>query len=212
MKATQHHIDIDAGRDWDEPFWELTDVDPDSTGLPFWVFVCVKFPHMRHDAVLRVAKRRKIPKAGLWVGITIPARGKPKVVTPLPAGITDSDIELACAWIVLNRKALRDHWFGRNDSAELCRNVQRLDRAAMTERATKVHKVIDDASGLIPVTIPLDKGVLLALKRFAKEDGVDQESLMRQVLVEYARKKKQKSKTSTKAGKKTKNSLRGKTF
>jgi hypothetical protein len=121
---TADYIDIDEERDWNEPFWELTNLSTSSTGLTKIAFVAVKWFPKDDVPILRLSKSSGNVSENRWCGITIPYRGKPKLVTSLPRGIKQSDVDLAITWIELNRKVLRDHWFGRNDSCELITGLQ----------------------------------------------------------------------------------------
>lgn len=86
---------IDEGRDWNEPAWEMTPLSPRTTGLRTRVFVATKCAAAGKVPVLRVSANTDRTQLGDWVGVTIPYRCKPLVVTPLPEGLTSDDVSKA---------------------------------------------------------------------------------------------------------------------
>jgi hypothetical protein len=99
-----------------------TDLSPDSTGLPFVVFVYPKWG-ARHDARIKIARSRKIMRQQQLLSVAIcPA------VRVIRNGhgfrITEHELDLLTHWIELNRDALIRHWNGETGSGEIIEAVK----------------------------------------------------------------------------------------
>jgi hypothetical protein len=91
-------------QDDDEALFEMANVYPEDTGLPFVVWISPK-GRARHDARVKVART---DTATEFIA-SLSVRPEVRVMAgDLPAG----DLALAAQWIELNREALLDYWDG----------------------------------------------------------------------------------------------------
>ena len=85
--------------------FEMANLRPERTGLPFIVFISQK-GGARHDVRIKVARA---PRVGPAEMITVAIRPTVRVVR----GRLDAhDLDLLTQWIDLNRDALVDYWNG----------------------------------------------------------------------------------------------------
>jgi hypothetical protein len=88
----------------DDELFEMANVYPEDTGLPFVVWISPK-GRARHDARVKIARTEKATDFIASLSIRPDVR---IVAGDLPPG----DFDLARRWIELNRPALLDYWDG----------------------------------------------------------------------------------------------------
>jgi len=88
----------------DEELFEMANVYPEDTGLPFVVWISPK-GRARHAARVKIARTEKATDFIASLSIRPDVR---IVAGDLPA----ADLDLARRWIELNRDALLDYWDG----------------------------------------------------------------------------------------------------
>ena len=81
----------------------------------------------------------------------------------------------------------------RWENRELGASFEHAKVVSQNESST-LDLAIDDALGLRSVTIRLQKGLVADFEKFAKEDGIGYQPLIRMVLTRYARDRKGKTK------------------
>jgi hypothetical protein len=92
-----------------EEFFDIADVRPERTGLPFAVFI-MDAMCSRHGVRLKVAPRLKWRRSEM---LTVVIRPQIRVID---GELTTRELVLLTRWINLNRKALIRYWEGEIDT------------------------------------------------------------------------------------------------
>jgi hypothetical protein len=90
----------------DEGLFEMANLRPDRTGLPFVVFISQR-GGAQHDARVKVSAGPRFDPA---TAVTVAIRPQPRIVPP--GDLSAEDFRRLAAWIELNRQALIDYWHG----------------------------------------------------------------------------------------------------
>ncbi len=85
--------------------FDMANLRPDRTGLPFVVFISQK-GGARHDVRVKLARAAKVRPSDM---ITVAVRPSPHIVR---GRISAREFELVKRWIELNERALTDYWNG----------------------------------------------------------------------------------------------------
>src|SRR5271170_4834304 len=99
---------IDRG----EPLWEFSPLLPKWTGLTKMVWAEVSPQEQPHGPTLKIGTSAEKPCGNYWLSMTV--SNDPQVVSLIPDGISQKDLDLARKWIILNQNALLEHWHGRS--------------------------------------------------------------------------------------------------
>jgi hypothetical protein len=99
-----------------------TDLSPDSTGLPFVVFVYPKWGSDR-QARIKISRSRRIWRQNQFLSVAIgpPVRAIRNGCGPR---LTHDELDLLFRWIELNRAVLLRHWNGETDSGDIIEAVK----------------------------------------------------------------------------------------
>jgi hypothetical protein len=101
-----------------QALFEMANLRPERTGLPFVVFISQK-GGARHDVRVKIARGVKVRPSEM---ATVAVRPKPRVVR----GVLDpDDLALLARWIELNRAVLVDYWNGDIEYTEDAINALR---------------------------------------------------------------------------------------
>lgn len=102
-----------------------TDLSPDSTGLPFVVWVYPKSGSGR-DVRIKISRSRKIRHQEQLLSVAI---GPPVRVIKNGHGpsLTEHELRLLFRWVELNRAALIRHWHGESDSGDIIEAVKPIE-------------------------------------------------------------------------------------
>jgi hypothetical protein len=90
----------------DEDLFEMANLRPERTGLPFVVFISQR-GGARHDVRVKVATGPRPDPASM---VTVALRPEPRVIPP--GELAAEDFRRLSAWIALNQQALVDYWNG----------------------------------------------------------------------------------------------------
>jgi hypothetical protein len=94
-----------------QAIFEMANLRPERTGLPFVVFISQK-GGARHDVRVKIARGAKVRPSEM---ATVAVRPKPRVIR----GIVDpDDLARLAEWIELNRDVLVDYWDGKIEYTE----------------------------------------------------------------------------------------------
>lgn len=85
--------------------FDMANLRPDRTGLPFVVFISQK-GGARHDVRVKLARLAKVRPSDM---ITVAVRPAPRIVR---GRISAREFDLVKRWIELNERALVDYWHG----------------------------------------------------------------------------------------------------
>jgi len=88
-----------------QALFEMANLRPERTGLPFVVFISQK-GGARHDVRVKVARAAKVRPSEM---VTVALRPAVRVVR---GSLDPRDLELLARWIDLNRDVLIDYWNG----------------------------------------------------------------------------------------------------
>ena len=91
--------------DQDELF-EMANLSPKRTGLPFMVWISTKEGAQQHDVRVKVSKGRKV-QASEWVSVAL----RPDVHV-VGGEMTGHNLALLKKWIELNRAVIIKYWDG----------------------------------------------------------------------------------------------------
>jgi len=94
------------GSDDDGDMFEMANLRPERTGLPFIVFISQQ-GGARHDVRVKVSRG---PRADPTQMVTVAVRPEPRVLPP--DALSAEETRLVASWIVLNRQVLIDYWVG----------------------------------------------------------------------------------------------------
>ena len=86
-----------------QALFEMANLRPERTGLPFVVFISQK-GGARHDVRVKIARGAKVRPAEM---VTVAVRPKPRVIR---GALDPDDLVLLAEWIELNRDVLIDYW------------------------------------------------------------------------------------------------------
>jgi hypothetical protein len=95
----------EARRDDDEGF-EMANLRPERTGLPFVVFISQQ-GGARHDVRVKVARGHRADPAQM---VSVAVRPEPRVIPP--GALSAEEFALVSRWIADNRQVLIDYWTG----------------------------------------------------------------------------------------------------
>lgn len=95
-----------AGAAADEGLFEMANLRPDRTGLPFVVFISQR-GGTQHDVRVKVSPGPRFDPA---TAVTVAVRPEPRIVPP--GNLAAEDYRRLVAWIELNRQAIIDYWNG----------------------------------------------------------------------------------------------------
>jgi len=107
-----------------EPLWEFTCLLPKWTGLRKMVWAEVSLQEQPQGPTLKIGTSAEKPLGKYWLSMTV--SNDPQVVSLIPDGISQKDLDLARKWIILNQNALLEHWHGRSDSLDLITGLKKL--------------------------------------------------------------------------------------
>jgi len=94
-----------------QALFEMANLRPERTGLPFVVFISQK-GGARHDVRVKIARGPKVRPSEM---ATVAVRPKPRVIR----GVVDpDDLARLVEWIELNRDVLIDYWDGNIEYTE----------------------------------------------------------------------------------------------
>jgi hypothetical protein len=94
-----------------QALFEMANLRPARTGLPFVVFISQK-GGARHDVRVKIARGAKVRASEM---ATVAVRPKPRVIR----GVVDpDDLARLAGWIELNRDVLVDYWNGTIEYTE----------------------------------------------------------------------------------------------
>lgn len=97
--------EIDSETSAGQASFDMANLRPDRTGLPFVVFISQK-GGARHDVRVKLARAAKVRPSDM---ITVAVRPAPRIVR---GRISAREFELVKRWIELNERALLDYWNG----------------------------------------------------------------------------------------------------
>ncbi len=90
----------------DEGLFEMANLRPERTGLPFVVFISQQ-GGARHDVRVKVSREPRADPARM---VTVTVRPEPRVIPP--DALSAEEFALVRRWIELNRQVLIDYWTG----------------------------------------------------------------------------------------------------
>jgi hypothetical protein len=94
-----------------QALFEMANLRPERTGLPFVVFISQK-GGARHDVRVKIARGAKVKPSEM---ATVAVRPMPRVIR----GVVDpDDLARLAEWIELNRDVLIDYWNGNIEYTE----------------------------------------------------------------------------------------------
>ena len=102
-KSTQ--AGLTGGEAQGQALFEMANLRPERTGLPFVVFISQK-GGARHDVRVKIARGAKVRPSEM---VTVAVRPTPRVVR---GALDPDDLALLAGWIDLNRAVLIDYWNG----------------------------------------------------------------------------------------------------
>jgi hypothetical protein len=88
-----------------QALFEMANLRPERTGLPFVVFISQK-GGARHDVRVKIARGAKVRLAEM---VTVAVRPKPRVIR---GTLDPDDLARLTGWIELNKTVLIDYWNG----------------------------------------------------------------------------------------------------
>jgi hypothetical protein len=88
-----------------QALFEMANLRPERTGLPFVVFISQK-GGARHDVRIKLARAPKVRPSEM---ITVAVRPVPRIIR---GSVTARDFELVKKWLELNRDVLVGYWNG----------------------------------------------------------------------------------------------------
>jgi hypothetical protein len=88
-----------------QALFEMANLRPERTGLPFVVFISQK-GGARHDVRIKLARAAKVRPSDM---ITVAVRPTPRIIRGEMAA---REFDLVKRWIALNQNALVDYWNG----------------------------------------------------------------------------------------------------
>jgi len=88
-----------------QALFEMANLRPERTGLPFVVFISQK-GGARHDVRVKLARGAKVRPSDM---ITVAVRPRPRIIR---GSISAQEFELVRRWIELNMNVLVDYWTG----------------------------------------------------------------------------------------------------
>ena len=88
-----------------QALFEMANLRPERTGLPFVVFISQK-GGARHDVRVKLARGAKVRPSDM---ITVAVRPRPRIIR---GSISAQEFELVRRWIELNMNMLVDYWTG----------------------------------------------------------------------------------------------------
>jgi hypothetical protein len=88
-----------------QALFEMANLRPDRTGLPFVVFISQK-GGARHDVRVKIARGAKVRPSEM---VTVAVRPTPRVVR---GALDPNDLARLAEWIDLNKAVLIDYWNG----------------------------------------------------------------------------------------------------
>lgn len=97
-------VETDAAGD--EGMFEMANLRPERTGLPFVVFISQQ-GGARHDVRVKISRGPRADPARM---ITVTVRPEPRVIPP--GALSAEEFALLRRWIELNRQVLIDYWTG----------------------------------------------------------------------------------------------------
>ncbi len=97
--------DADTEAKAGQALFEMANLRPERTGLPFVVFICQK-GGARHDVRIKLARAPKVRSSEM---ITVAVRPAPRVIR---GRITAREFEPVRQWLELNRDVLVAYWDG----------------------------------------------------------------------------------------------------
>ena len=113
-----------AGEISGQATFDMANLRPERTGLPFVVFIWQK-GGARHDVRIELARAAKVRPSEM---ITIAVRPAPRVIR---GKMNAHEFDLVSRWIELNRGVLIDYWNGDIEYTEDALNaIRRLDDRA----------------------------------------------------------------------------------
>ncbi len=96
----------DFAADHDEGLFELANLRPERTGLPFVVFISQQ-GGARHDVRIKMSRG---PQADPAQMVTVTVRPEPRAIPP--DALSAEELALVARRIALNRQVLIDYWTG----------------------------------------------------------------------------------------------------
>jgi len=118
--------EVDAEEIAGQASFEITNLRPERTGLPFVVFVSQK-GGARHDVRIKLARAPRVPASEM---ISVAVRPVPRVIR---GRIGDREFDLVRKWIELNEDVLVRYWNGAIEYTEdLMNAVKPLPEADRT--------------------------------------------------------------------------------
>ena len=105
MLPTAHGAEVEE----EAPF-EMTNLRPGTTGLPFVVFVSQRGA-ARHGPRVKVSP---LPRYDPELAVTVTLESPPRAL----GGLAPAHLDLVARWIELNRSVLEDYWSGRIEYTE----------------------------------------------------------------------------------------------
>ena len=115
MNARSLHKPVKASPVEDEAegqaLFEMANLRPERTGLPFVVFISQK-GGARHDLRVKVARGAKVRASEM---VTVAVRPNVRVIR---GGLDPDDLARLAEWIELNRDVLIDYWDGNIEYTE----------------------------------------------------------------------------------------------
>ena len=97
---------VESGAADDEGLFEMANLRPERTGLPFVVFISQQ-GGARHDVRVKISRGPRADPARM---VTVTVRPEPRVIPP--DALSPEEFALVRRWIELNRQVLIDYWTG----------------------------------------------------------------------------------------------------
>jgi hypothetical protein len=104
-EAVSAEPDLASGEAEGQALFEMANLRPERTGLPFVVFISQR-GGARHDVRVKVARGAKVRPSEM---VTVAIRPSVRVVR---GALDPGDLDLLTKWIELNRAVLIDYWNG----------------------------------------------------------------------------------------------------
>jgi hypothetical protein len=102
-KSKRVHLAGDEGAG--QALFEMANLRPERTGLPFVVFISQK-GGARHDVRVKIARGAKVRPSEM---VAVAVRPKPRVIR---GALDPDDLARLAEWIDLNKDVLIDYWNG----------------------------------------------------------------------------------------------------
>lgn len=106
--------------------FDMANLRPERTGLPFVVFISQK-GGAQHDVQVKLARAAKVRPSEM---ITVAVRPAPRLIG---STMTEQEFDLVRRWIELNRNILIDYWEGKieytEDALNAIQPISALDKA-----------------------------------------------------------------------------------